>query len=104
MAYKLVITDEGEERIDEQLHYILFELENENAAKHYLDCIEKIYENIEINPYIYEQSKDKLLSMMGYHEATFSDMNYKLIYRIEENTIFVMGVFNDLQDYEKKLL
>ena len=69
MAYKLVVTDEGEERIDEQLQYILFELENENAAKHYLDCIEKIYENIEDNPYIYEQSKDKLLSMMGYHEA-----------------------------------
>ena len=27
MAYKLVVTDEGEERIDEQLQYILFELE-----------------------------------------------------------------------------
>ena len=65
---------------------------------------EKIYENIEDNPYIYEQSKDKLLSMMGYHEATFSDMNYKLIYRIEEDTIFEMGVFNDLQDHVKKLL
>lgn len=35
MAYKLVVTNEGEERIDEQLQYILFELENENAAKHY---------------------------------------------------------------------
>lgn len=103
MAYKLIITDEAEERIDNRLQYLLFELKNETAAKHFLDCISEIYDVIEEKPYVYAESKDKLLSMMGYHEATFSDMNYKLIYRIEDDVIYVMGVFNDLENHIKKL-
>lgn len=103
MVYNLIITDEGESCIDNQLQYILFKLENMQAAKHFTDSIEIIYDNIEKNPYSYAECKDRILAMMGYHEAVFADMNYKLIYRIEENDIYVMGVYNDRENYVRKL-
>lgn len=103
MAYRLVITNEAEERIESRLQYILIELRNESAAIHYIESIETIYNIIESNPYVYALCRDNILGMMGYREAVFSDMNYKLIYRIEDNTVYVMGVFNDLEDHYNKL-
>lgn len=103
MAYKLIITNEGEDRIDSHIQHLLFKLSNESAAIHFLNSIDLLYKIIEDNPYVYAISKDALLASMGYHEATFPDMNYKLIYRIEDDVVYVMGVFNDLENHVDKL-
>ena len=42
MAYNLCIAERADELLDRILHYLIFQLKNEQAAKHLLDEIEHI--------------------------------------------------------------
>lgn len=46
MEYKLIITERAEELLDGLVHHLLYQLKNEQAAKHLLDEIEKIYNRL----------------------------------------------------------
>lgn len=103
MTYKLIITERADELIDACIGYILFTLKNPGAALHLLDGIEALYSRLEENPFQFPECKDAFLSQRGYHEALVSDMHYKLVFRIDTNTVFVVGLFHDLEDYEAKV-
>lgn len=103
MKYKLEITLEGEERIENQIVYLMNEKKNPFAASHLMDEIEKMYDRIETNPLLFPLSKDRFLRMMGYREAIFPNMNYKMIFKIDDSVIYIVGLFHDLENYSSKL-
>lgn len=103
MAYKLDITDRVEELLDERICHILFQFKNEQAAKHLLDGIEKLYDRMEDNPYQFADCRDSFLKSKGYKEAVVADMDYILIFRVEEDIVHVLGIFHQLEDYKEKL-
>ena len=43
------------------------------------------------------------LSHLGYREGTLSDMNYIVIFKIKEETVYVLGIFHELEYYKNKL-
>lgn len=43
MAYKLIITEHAVELLDKLVYHLLYHLRNEQAAKHLLDEIDRIY-------------------------------------------------------------
>ena len=104
MAYRIAITERAEELIDSCILYILNQLKNPTAANHLLDGIESIYDRLEDNPYQFPDSKDPFLSSRGYKEARVPEMDYKMVYRIMENTVYVVGFFHDLEDYSSKVI
>jgi len=104
MAYNLVITDRADELIDSCVNYIINKLKKSPAAQRLLDGISGIYDRLEENPYQFSDSKDDYLRRRGYKEALISDMQYKIVFRIEESTVYVVGLFHDLEDYPSKVM
>ena len=106
MAYNLIVTDRADELIDYRVAYILNKLMNPTAAKHLLDGINEIYIRLVENPYQFSDSKDAYLRSRGYKEAHISDMQYKIIFRVDENKnyVYVVGLFHDLEDYGSKVI
>ena len=103
MAYNLIITEKAEELLDDLVHYLIYRLKNEQAAVHLFDSIDKIYDRLEENPYQFPESRDANLKRLGYREAVVIDMNYVIIFRIEESSAYVVGVFHQLENYRKKI-
>lgn len=103
MAYNLIITEHADELLDELVYYLLYEFKSVQAARHLLDSIEKLYERIERNPYHFLKCRDSYSNRIGYREAVAPDMNYLVIFRVEEKTVYVVGIFHSLENYKQKL-
>lgn len=103
MSYNLVITDRADELIDERVNYLVNRLKNQQAARRLLDGIEELYDRLEENPYQFADCRDIFLKSKGYKEAVISDMDYIMIFRIEEKDVLVVGFFHQLENYNSKL-
>ncbi|MCM1220030.1 MAG: type II toxin-antitoxin system RelE/ParE family toxin [Lachnospiraceae bacterium] len=103
MAYKLIVTEHADKLLDNLIHHLLYRLKNEQAARHLLNGVEAIYERLEENPMQFPLSRDVYLAGMGYHEAIISQMDYIVIFRVECDIVKVVGIFHQLEDYQRKL-
>ena len=103
MAYRLIITERTEELLEQLVNYILYKFRNEQAARHLLDGIEQLYDRLEDNPYQFADCRDSFLKSKGYKEPVVNDMDYILIFRIEGNVVYVLGIFHQLENYKDKL-
>ncbi len=103
MVYSLIITDRADKLIDEHVSYLIDRLGNRQAAAHLIRGIEKIYSQLEENPYLFPNSRDRYLQTNGYKEALIPGMQYRLIFRIDDKLVYVVGLFHDLEDYVQKV-
>ena len=81
MDYKVVVTSDAEEDLDRFLQYLPFEKKNEQAAGNILDD--------------FGDTLNCLKNVLRHR--------YFMLYRIEENTVFIDDIFHELQDYENKM-
>lgn len=103
MVYKVNVTEHAEELLDDLVYYLIYRLRNEQAAVHLFDGIEKIYVRFEENPYQFPESRDIYLNRLGYREAVVTDMDYVIVFRIEEDQVYVLGIFHQLENYRRKI-
>ncbi len=103
MAYNLIITERADELIDERVAYLIKRKKNPAAAKHLLDGLDKIYDRLEENPFQFPDSKDSFLRCRGYKEALIADMDYKVVFRFDDDAVHIVGFFHDLEDYSSKI-
>ena len=105
MAYRLEITDEAGRLLDDIINYILRKFKNPKAAGDLLDAIEHVFCRIADNPKIYQMCEDLYLKSMGYRKAPVGNYQYVILYRVddEKQTIYVSGIFHDLENYKSKL-
>lgn len=103
MRYKLIITERAEQLLDGLVCYLLYQIKNQQAATHFLDQIEYLYNCLQENPYQFPECEDEYLSYKGYREAVFPHMNYLMVYRIENESVYILGVFHELEQYNLKM-
>lgn len=103
MVYKLIITERAEELLEECVRYLIYKLKNDQAAGHLLDGMDKIYSRLEENPYQFPECRDRYLNSLKYREAVITDMNYLAIFKVENNNVYVLGIFHQLEDYRNKM-
>lgn len=103
MAYNVVITERAEQLLERLVHYLLFQIKNEQAAVHLMDEISNIYDRIEENPFQFPECRDAYLKSKQYREAITMEMNYVVIYKIEDDTVYILGVFHGLENYINKV-
>ena len=103
MHYKLVVTNEMERLLDEHVGYLLKEFGSKQAASHLLDGVEEIYDFLEKNPKIYRESQDPFLAAFHYREAKVNGMDYIVVYKILEDMVYILGIFNCLENYSRKM-
>lgn len=103
MDYKVVLTKEAEKDLDRFITYLLFEKKSEQAAGNVLDDFE---ETKRILTYVAGSLKlcdHPRLRESGYRRINFLSHRYFMLYRIENDTVYIDGIFHELQDYENKL-
>ena len=44
------------------------------------------------------------LQMFGYRRINFLSHRYFMLYRIEEDIVFIDNIFHELQDYENRMM
>ena len=99
MAYNVKVTASAEKDLDAIVSYIMQELSNPQAAGHLLDEITKMYHVLADNPMIFPACSQPLLKR--YRKVTV--MRYVIIYRIDDETVYVERFFSQLEDYVNKL-
>ena len=68
-----------------------------------LDGIDGIYDRLETNLFQFPLSREAYLANKGYHEAVVPQMDYIVIFDVREDTVNVVGVFHQLENYQSKL-
>lgn len=68
-----------------------------------MDRIDRIYERLEENPFQFPGSTDVNLMRMGHREAVLTEMDYAIIFRVDESSVYVVGIFHQLENYRKKV-
>lgn len=103
MAYKLNVTEHADELLDNLVYHLIYRLKNKTAAKHLLDSIDVIYDRLEINPFQFAECQDTYLARKGYREAVVPQMKYVVIFGVREDVVNVVGIFQQLENYQSKL-
>ena len=103
MDYELIVSERADELIDRLASCLLNNLKNPGAAAHFLDELESIYDRLTDNPFQFPDSPDEYLFIRGYREALFETMQYKVVYRIDNQRALIVGVFHTLEDYRRKV-
>ena len=103
MAYKLFITQNAADELDEIVNYIGSCLNNPSAVISFLDKIKECYTRLSDNPKIYQLCNYHDFKEKGYRKVVIN--NYVMIYRIEEESgiVYILHFFFGRQDYYKIL-
>ena len=103
MDYKVIVTDDAFEDLDNILYYILFVLKNEPAAQNVLSDFELTKQHLSHIAGSLKLCENSRLREKGYRRLEFQKHSYFLLYRIEGTLALIDAVFHDLQDFEKKM-
>ena len=103
MGYKLIISRDAHDDINEISGYIVGELKSPQAAARFLDDVEASYRRIVDNPHIYSLCNDNRLLRMGYRKIVIK--NYLILYRIDETgkTVYIVRVVYGGRNYAEML-
>lgn len=103
MVYKLNVTEHADELLDRLVYHLIYRLKNKQAAKHLLDCINAIYDRLEVEPFQFPECRDVYLVKKGYREAVVPQMNYVVIFDVRADVVNIVGIFHQLENYQSKL-
>lgn len=103
MDYKVVMMEGAEEDLERFVTYILFEKKSEQAAENLLNDFEATKVSLSRVAGSLKLCDNPRLKELGYRRINFLSHRYFMLYRIEENTVFVDNIFHELQDYESKM-
>ena len=103
MVYKLIITKRAEYLVDNLIGYILFNLKNQEAAIHLRNSVDKTITRIKENPYQFSRLIYKNYDKREYRGAIVENMKYIIVYKIVEDTIYIMGIFHTKEKFHEKI-
>lgn len=97
------MSKDAEEDIDRFVTYLLFEKKSEQAVRNLINDFEATKINLTNVAESLKLCDNPKLRELGYHRINFLSHRYFMLYRIENDTVYVDNIFHELQDYENKL-
>ena len=104
MDYKVVVTAEAEEDLNQFIQYLLFAKKNKQAAKNVLDDFENTIKKLKYVADSLKVCDNPRLQSLGYRRINFQQHRYFMLYRIENDVVYVDDIFHELQDYENRMI
>jgi plasmid stabilization system protein ParE len=104
MVYKVVVTADAEEDLNQYIRYLLLEKRSEQAARNVLDDFEATVQSLKNVAGSLKLCDNPRLKELGYRRINFLSHRYFMMYRIVEDMVFVDDIFNELEDYENKMM
>lgn len=103
MIYKVHFTEPASNKLQKLLDHLIYNLKNIDAAKHLLNGIDKLVLRLREYPHQFPYCNDLVYRQLEYKEAIVTDMNYIIVFKVEIDTVIILGVFHQLEDYLEKL-
>lgn len=103
MDYKVVITREAEEDLDQFIRYLVIEKESVEAARNVLDDYDNTIEILKLVAGSLKLCDNPRLRQLEYRRINFLKHRYFMLYRIVGDVVYVDNIFHELQDYESKM-
>ena len=103
MEYKVLITKEAETDLDNIVNYILFGKSNKEAAESIINDFSEVLSKLSHSAGSFKLCSNLKLKELGYRRFNFFRHDYFILYRIEENNVFIDKIFHFKQDYENKI-
>ena len=100
MVYNVIMTDQARQQLDAYIDYLLNTLYSEEAADHLLSRAEAAVKSLSQSAASFAACGDPALKAFGYRKAFLPQSRYLFIYSIVGNTVFIEGMYHELQDYE----
>ena len=103
MTYKVVVTRDAEEDLDNFIKYLIIEKKNMQAAENVLDDYDATIESLKHVAGSLKLCDNPRLRQLEYRRINFLNHRYFMLYRIVDQIVFVDNIFHELQDYENKI-
>lgn len=104
MVYNVVVTTDAEEDLNRYIRYLLFDKGSEQTARNVLNDFEATIESLKNIAGSLKMCDNPTLKKLGYRRINFLSHRYFMLYRIEDDNVFVDNIFHELQDYEKSMM
>ena len=103
MEYKVLLTKEAEIDLDNIIKYIMIEKKNKEAAESIMNDFSEIIKKLSYSAGSFKLCDNLRLKELGYRRLNFSKHDYFILYRIQQNNVFIDKIFHFKQDYENKI-
>lgn len=100
MGYKVIIMPPAKRRLDMYVFYTIETLENRQAAKAILADARETKKRLSMTADALKICDNPVLAKHGYRKIKFAKHKFVMLYRIQDDTVIVDGMFHELQDYE----
>jgi hypothetical protein len=104
MLYEVEISKLAETQYDNFLHYLYYDLQNEQAVSNLMDDFEDMVSVLEKSAGSFGYCKNESLRKKEFHKLKFRHHKYLFVYRIlDNNRVIIEGMYHELQDYENSI-
>ena len=100
MEYKVILSAEAQEHFRRIIHYLIYELQSDQAASRVADDMEETTARLSTVAGSLKLCDHPRLRTLGYRTIHFRRHKYFMLYKIAGSEAHVLGIFHDLQDYE----
>ena len=99
----MIFTENAMEDMDSIVEYLLFHLRNKQATNHFIDSVENGKFVLSNSAESFQLCLNPRLQSLGYRRFNLDKTKYFLLYRTENSTVFVDGIYHQFQDYENTI-
>lgn len=103
MDYEVILSAPAKLQLDHIIDYILSEFGNEQAALSVLEDAENTRIRLSHVAGSLKLCDDSGLRALGYRAIHFKHHKYFMLYRMENDKVYVDAIYHDMQDYENVL-
>ncbi len=100
---KVFVTEEAERDLDKHIRYLFEEKNNNQAALNVLLDFEDTKKALSIVANSIQLCGNPKLRKLGYRRINYFKHNYFILFRVEEDKVFVEHIFHFLEDFENKM-
>lgn len=100
MDYEVILTATAKTQLDQIIYYILSEFGSEQAALSVMEDADNTRDKLAHVAASLKLCDDSNLRALGYRTIHFKHHRYFMLYRIEDDKVYVDAIYHDLQDYE----
>lgn len=104
MDYKVVVSQDAKDDLERYVSYLAMEKCSIQAATNLLDDYDKTIDELALIAGSLKYCDNKRLRDRGYKRINFLKHRYFMLFRVEDETVYVDRIYHFLQDYENKLL
>ena len=102
-TYHVIQTEEAAEAIHKRVHYLIDRYSNMQAAVSVWEDYKKTRDSLKMVAGSIADPQSQALRERRLKRLNFEAHDYFLLFRIEDETVYVVSVYHFLEDFEKKL-